>query len=426
MGGGTAGAGGGGRGGPTTGPSIGFAAGSTFGGGGGGGGGRRGAGTQPTTGRGGRGGGGGGRGGFGGEGRAGSADKAIALKNCRNVTLRDFSMHRCGHFAILATGVDNFTLDNMIFDTNRDSIDIDCCRNARLSNLTVNSPNDDGIVLKSTYALGEFRHCENITITNCLVSGFEVGSVLDATYKAVERRIPDGAGPTGRIKLGTESSGGFKNITISNIVFDHCRGLALETVDGGPLEDVSISNITMRNTSNSPIYLRLGARMRSPEGTPVGTLRRINISNIVAYNADPRFASLIMGLPGHDIEDVKLSNIRIYYIGGGTKEHAAREVPEDEQGYPEPQRHGVIPAYGFFIRHAKGIQMDNVEVSFNEDDQRPPFILDDVKGAEFNNLKAERVKDAPMFILKKVEDFTTHQVKGIVDMTKDKVTDEKF
>src|SRR4029077_14183806 len=99
--------------------------------------------------------------------------------------------------------------------------------------------------------------------------------------------------PTGRVKFGTESNGGFKNITISNCVFDYSRGLALEAVDGALLEDVTITNITMRDIANSPIFMRLGNRARGPkETTTVGKLRRVIISNVVVYNADPKQASI--------------------------------------------------------------------------------------------------------------------------------------
>src|SRR6266566_1629463 len=214
----------------------------------------------------------------------GLGNKAISLKLCRNVVLRDFSVLNGGHFAILATGVDNLTIDNLKVDTNRDGFDIDSCHSVRISNCSVNSPNDDAIVLKSSYGLGFARPTENVTITNSLVSGYELGSLLDATFRRKVTPAPDHDGPTGRLKFGTESNGGFKNITISNVVFDHCRGLALETVDGGLLEDVTIANITMRDVQNAPIFLRLGSRMRGPAGTPVGKLRRVNISNIVAYD----------------------------------------------------------------------------------------------------------------------------------------------
>ena len=152
--------------------------------------------------------------------RGGLGDKAIALKLCRNVTLRDISIATGGHFGVLATGVDNLTIDNLMIDTNRDGIDLDSCRNVRISNSSVNAPNDDAIVLKGSHALGAARASENITITNCLVSGFEIGSLLDGTYKRPVQRAPDRDGPTGRIKIGTESEGDFRNITISNVVFE--------------------------------------------------------------------------------------------------------------------------------------------------------------------------------------------------------------
>jgi polygalacturonase len=356
----------------------------------------------------------------------GLGNKAISLKLCRNVVLRDFSILNGGHFAILATGVDNLTIDNLKVDTNRDGFDIDSCRNVRISNCSVNSPNDDAIVLKSSYALGFARATENVTITNCLVSGYDIGSMLDATYKRTVKEAPDHDGPTGRLKFGTESNGGFKNITISNIVFDHCRGLALETVDGGLLEDVTITNVTMRDIVNAPIFLRLGRRMRGPQGVAVGELRRINISNVVVYNADPRYAAIIAGLPGHVIEDAKLSNIRIYYQGGGTKEQAELQPPERETNYPEPSMFGEIPAYGFFIRHAKGIELNNVEVSYLKEDLRPAFVLVDVSNADFFQVKAQRAAGASVFDLKNVADFRTYQCPGVPDMHLERVELKKF
>ena len=157
--------------------------------------------------------------------RGGGADKAIALKLCHNVTLRDFSVVNGGHFGVLATGVDNLTIDNLKIDTNRDGIDIDSCRNVRISNTSVNTPNDDAIVLKGTHALGAARSTENVTITNCLVSGYDAGSLLDGTYKRTVMRAPDRDGPAGRVKIGTESEGDFRNIAISNVVFDLHLGL---------------------------------------------------------------------------------------------------------------------------------------------------------------------------------------------------------
>ena len=356
----------------------------------------------------------------------GLGNKAISLKLSRNVLLRDFSILNGGHFALLATGVDNLTIDNVKVDTNRDGFDIDASRNVRISNCSVNSPNDDAIVLKSSYALGFARATENVTITNCLVSGYDIGSLLDGTFKRNVKEAPDRDGPTGRIKLGTESNGGFKNVTISNIVFDHCRGLALETVDGGLLEDVTVTNITMRDVTTAPIFLRLGKRMRGPAGAAVGKLRRVNISNIVAYNAEARYASIIAGLPDHPVEDVKLSNIRIYYRGGGKRELADVQPPERETNYPEPSMFGELPAYGFFIRHAKGISLSNVEVSYLSDEFRSPFVLDDVNGVSFNHVTAPKALDVPTFVLRNVLDFTTYECKGVADMQLGRVELKKF
>src|SRR5215470_7258512 len=356
----------------------------------------------------------------------GQGNKAIGLKLCRNVTLRDISILMGGHFALLATGVDNLTIDNVKIDTNRDGLDIDSCRNVRVSNCSVNSPSDDGVCLKSSFALGYARATENVTIINCQVSGYDVGAFLDGSFKRTQSQAPDRDGPTGRIKFGTESNGGFKNITISNCAFDHCRGFAIETVDGGIIEDINATNLTMRDVTTAPIFLRLGSRMRGPKETPVGAIRRVNISNIVVSDANPRYGSIISGIPGHDIEDVHLSNIHIVYRGGGAKEDAAIEPPERENAYPEPSMFGKIPAYGFFIRHVKNIELNNVEVSYMKEDLRPAFSLIDVKGAEFRNVRAQRMANAPIFTLKNVEDFSVWQSRGLPDTRLERATDKKL
>lgn len=310
---------------------------------------------------------------------SGVGNKAISLKLCKNIILKDFSMLHCGHFALLATGVDNLTIQGIKVDTNRDGFDIDCCNNVRISDCSVNSPWDDAIVLKASYALGYFKDTENVTISNCYVSGFDKGTMLAGTYERFEPQAPDQGFVTGRIKFGTESSGGFKNITITNCIFERCRGLALETVDGGLLEDIVINNITMRDIVNAPIFLRLGARMRSPENTPVGKMRRISISNINVFNADSRYSCIVSGIPGAKIEDVTFSNIRINFQGGYTAEDAKRNIPEQEKTYPEPWMFGTIPASGFYVRHAENIVFDNVKFTFEKPDGRPLFVTDDAE-----------------------------------------------
>jgi polygalacturonase len=318
--------------------------------------------------------------------QAGVGNKSIGLKNCRNVVLRDFSMLKGGHFAILVTGVDNLTIDNLKIDTDRDGMDIDCCKNVRVSNTTVNSPWDDAIVPKSSFALGYNRACENINITNCYVAGcWELGSVLDGTWK----RRP-GNGGTGRIKFGTESNGGFKNISISNCVFEGCQGLAMETVDGALLEDITVTNITMRDIASCPIFLRLGARLRGPKGaagtdqsTVVGTLRRVLINNVNCYNTASRFGSNITAIPGYYVEDVKISDVYVQHPGGAAADQAKIVVPEFENKYPEPGMLGPLPAHGFYLRHVKRVEMSHVEIEPIAPDARPAIYTDDVHRADF-------------------------------------------
>jgi len=367
----------------------------------------------------------------------GVGNKSIALKNCRNVTLRDFSVLKGGHFALLLTGVDNLTIDNLKIDTNRDGMDIDCCRNVRVSNCTVNSPWDDGICPKSSYALGYARSTDNVTITNCFVTGiYELGSVIDGTFK----KFPPEAKVwrTGRIKCGTESNGGFRNITISNCVFEGCQGLALETVDGALLEDIAITNITMRDIVTAPIFMRLGARLRGPQGTKPGTLRRVLIDNLVSYNTAEKIsavrvgppdipiftpwttpyqlASVISGIPGYLVEDIKISNVYAQNQGGAGPDAAKVRPPEREGGYPEPTMFGPTPAHGFYIRHARHVELSHVEIATVQPDARPAIVMEDVDRADFFNLEAPYTKGQPTISVRDLTDLRVLQNRHIDDV----------
>ena len=356
--------------------------------------------------------------------QAGVGNKAIALKNCRNVLLRDFSMLKCGHFCLLLTGVDNLTIDNLKMDTDRDGMDIDCCQNVRVSNCTVNSPWDDGICPKSSYALGYARATRNLTITNCWVTGcYELGSVLDGTFKKFP---PDSrVSRTGRIKCGTESNGGFINVTISNCVFEGCQGYALETVDGALLEDFTITNTTMRDLSSAPIFMRLGARLRGPkESAKVGTLKRILISNLTCYNAPQKASSILSGIPGHAIEDIKLSNVYIETSGGATAGDAKVQPPEFEDKYPEPSMFGATPASGFFLRHMRNLEMSHVEIANSTADARPAFCLSNVERADFFAVTAPRTADGA-FALHGVKDLRIGWSRAAADTALSSV-DEKI
>lgn len=358
---------------------------------------------------------------------AGTGNKSIALKNARNVTIRDITIAHGGHFAILATGVDNFTVDNVRIDTNRDGIDVDACRNVRLSNLTVNSPFDDGICLKSSYALGVARATENATITNCQVSGYDEGTLLDGTYKrTVKYGRTNDRGPTGRIKFGTESSGGFKNVTISNCVFDYSRGLAIESVDGGPIEDVSIDNLTMHDIVNAPIFIRRGNRARTPNAPPPGIIRHVAISNVVASGVNGAYAAIVSGIPGYPIEDLRLDNIRIDFQGGGTRDDAARELPEKEKDYPEPDMFGRTPAFALFARHLSAFTVLNSEFTHGGDDARPAVVLQDVARGQFDNVRVQRSSGGLSFVLHGLTDFLLRNCPGLKDMQRDRVQEERF
>jgi len=309
-------------------------------------------------------------------------NKSIALKLCRNVLIRDITIIHGGHFAILVTGCDNLTIDNVTLDTNRDGMDIDCCRNTMVSNCRVNSPTDDGICPKSTYALGELRLTENLTIVNCQVSGFVEGSLVDGTMKPAKSGM-------GRIKFGTESSGGFRNCTVANCTFRSCHGLALEEVDGGILENITINNLTMMDVRDYAIYLTTGKRNRTPNLTLNSRARNILISHVIADGVDKMSGIQLNGLPEQPLEGVRLENIRLISKGGGTTNDAAIQLKELGTGYPEPAKLGTTPAYGIFARHVRDLELANIHVSFAKNDLRYAAAFADIDGLEIDNLKAQ-------------------------------------
>jgi polygalacturonase len=187
---------------------------------------------------------------------------------------------------------------------------------------------------------------------------------------------------TGRIKCGTESNGGFRNITISNCIFESCRGFALETADGAMVEDVVFSNIAMRNITQAPMFLFLGSRMRGPKDAAIGTLRRVLLSNIVSSHAE-QLPSLMIGIAGHPIEDVKISDVYLHQRGGADAAMAAIQPPIKENAYPDPGIYGELPATGFYFRQVRNLEVSNVEVATEATDARPAFCLQDVEGADF-------------------------------------------
>lgn len=353
---------------------------------------------------------------------AGIGNKAIALWNCRNVLLRDFTLFHGGHFAINVKGIDGLTIDNLKIDTNRDGIDIDTSRNVRVLNCAINSPYDDAIVLKSSYATGATRATENVTIANCQVSGYDEGTLLDGTLgrTMMTRSNPPRFGPCGRIKLGTESNGGFRNIAITNCTFDCSRGLALEMVDGGVLEDVSVSNLVMRDVTNAPIYVRLGGRGRGPKDDPskplpAGAVRRVRIAGVTASSANGPDGILIDGLEEQPIEDLTLIDLALTMKGGGTIEDAARVVPELPREYPEPGRWGTLPAWGAWIRHVRNLQLSNVNLRALNADARPAIFLVDVHGARLEKIRTGSSQLSRVLAVQDSSEIETYRSPGLPD-----------
>ena len=305
-------------------------------------------------------------------GSIGTGDKAIALKQCRQVTIRDITIFRGGHFAIIVTGCEIGTIDNVVIDTNRDGIDIDCCKYFTVSNTKVNTPNDDAIVLKSSYALKKPVYCEHILITNSIVTGYKLGTFLDGSY------VPEKVNwVCGRIKLGTESNGGYRNITISNCTCMWSSGLAFEEVDQGRMENITVTNIAMEHVHHYPIYITTGCRNRGPkERTDVSYGGNISISHVFATDADSLAGIIVTGMKDYPLRNISLSDIYVEYRGGGKRV----ETPYREQGtnYPEPRWAGPTPAYGLYARHVDGLRLRDVRFALQRPDERPDIIFEDV------------------------------------------------
>jgi polygalacturonase len=300
----------------------------------------------------------------------------------RGLTLRNSPMWVQHYLACEGVCIDGIRVESTC-NANNDGIDIDGCERVRIANCDIRS-GDDALVLKSTLE----RPCRNVVVTNCVLS-----SLCNA------------------FKLGTESNGGFENIVMSNCAIYDTRisGIALELVDGGTLEQVSISNVTMHNTK-SAIFIRLGDRARpfKPGMEPIGAgrLRHVRISDVQAFGADVMGCS-ITGLPGHPVEDVALENITVSFAGGGKAIKDLVSVPEKEKAYPEYAMFGLLPAYGFYCRHAHGLRLSRVQVSTVQPDPRPALVCEDVSGLELFGWRGA-TSGGPAIVLQDVRDALVH------------------
>ena len=316
----------------------------------------------------------------------------IDFKHCDGVKITAITLKDAAAWVQTYTECTHLTLEDMRVEStayfNNDGIDVVDCQDVRIAGCHVNAA-DDGICLKSSNA--ESR-CDKVVVENCVVRS-----------------------SASAVKFGTASRGGFKNVSIRNItVYDTYRSaIALESVDGGTLEDVQVQGITARNTGNA-IFIRLGHRRQN---VPPGIIRHITIKDVtVEVPADKPdkgyetegpgvlyphnvFPSSITGIPGHPVEDVTLENINIIYRGkddpaaGRYGLDSLDQVPENEKDYPEFSMFGELPAWGFYVRHAKNIHFNHVRLSRKDPSFRPATIFDDVQG-----FTLEHCHPAPVFV----------------------------
>jgi hypothetical protein len=312
----------------------------------------------------------------------------IRLINCKKVWVEDISLknsamwmqHYLACDQLFIRGINVYNHCNK----NNDMIDIDGCSNVLVSDC-IGDTDDDALTIKST----SDRISKNIVVTNCILSSH-----------------------CNAIKLGTESHGGFENINISNCVVkpsvhptkfygfkNGISGITLGMVDGGRLDGVIISNIRI-DGPKVPIYMRLGDRGRIyKEGMSrpaVGIFQNVSLSNIIATNADTLGCS-ITGIPGHPIEGVSLSNIRIRFRGGAKNDVDPKSVKEEREHYPESTMFGKLPSYGLFIRHVNNIHLSNIEMDFDQPDERSVIVCNDVKQIELIDVRGKGTKSgAPL------------------------------
>ena len=294
--------------------------------------------------------------------------KTIALKMCQYVTIQGITVQNSPNYSISFWGCDYVNVIGVtVLNSYADGIDPDSCRYVRIANCYVES-SDDAICPKASPSMGYARPTEHLTVTNCVLRT-----------------------NSNNFKFGTESSGDFKNIAASNLVMlprEKSRpphsGISLEAVDGAHIDGVVISNITMEGVLE-PIFIRRGNRGRGLTNPTPGTIQNVSISNVVATGAT--ITSDISGLPGYPVERVLLDGINIT-MRGGEKEARGLDVPELPAEYPEAGMFGILPAFGFYTRHAEGVTMTNVQVRWDEADARPAMIFDDVKTLDIDGFRA--------------------------------------
>lgn len=327
----------------------------------------------------------------------------LYFKDCKAIRVTGITLKNAASWVQNYKECEDVVIDSMTVHSNcywnNDGIDIVDSKKVRITNSYFNAA-DDAICLKSEIPNGS---CEDVRIENCTLRSSASG-----------------------FKLGTGSVGGFRKITVRNLtVFDTYRSaIALETVDGAFLEEVDIDGVVGKNTGNA-IFIRLGHRNKDAK---FSSIKNISIRNVkvdvpfgkpdIGYPMEgpaPKVAAhnlvpaSITGLPGHDVENVKLENIEITYGGGASKDHAyvgmdaLDKVTENEAGYPEFTMFAELPSWGLYTRHAKNLMISNFKLKLKEPDFRPAFVFDDVSGLSLDQVIVPDNGTEPAIIVKKVE-----------------------
>lgn len=329
--------------------------------------------------------------------------KLFRFSQCDTVLIEGLKVGEASCWGLSFELCSNLVLDKLTIVNrsywNNDGIDITDCKNVKVVDCDINAA-DDGICLKSYYP-GYYN--DAIYIANCTIRS-----------------------SASAIKFGTASFGGFKNVVIKDIkVYDTFRSaIAIESVDGGVIENIDVSNIEAVNTGNA-LFIRLGQR----SGDKPGSIKNVSIKNIKVQvpfgrpdlNYDLRgpevdffhnpFPSSIVGLEGYAIENVVLENIEINYPGRATKGMAyvslnrLNQVPEVAKEYPEFSMFGELPAWAFYVRHANGISFKNVKVTLDDTDFRPAFVFDDVQNLNMAQIDLPKEKSNQV-VLKAVTSST--------------------
>jgi len=290
---------------------------------------------------------------------------------CRNVRVEGITLTNAAGWTMRPVACESvyirgIRVRNPIFAPNTDGMDLTACRNVFVSDCDI-ATGDDAICIKSENSYGETLPTKNITVTNCVLSTCCNG-----------------------FKIGTATHGHVENIVFSNSVIYNddatplneraTSGIALEMVDGGTLDGVTISNIRMQN-ARTPIFIRLGKR------TPgaASFLRNVMISGVNATGAI--LTSSVTGLPEMPVEDITLADISINSSEGGRQEWTRRSVPEQPANYPEARMFGRLPASGLYVRHANRIRLSNLTLKAEAPDARPLVACDDVLDLDIVGLR---------------------------------------